>query len=225
MEEEEVKPYRSRCMRGSYLSLDRPDLLYAVKETSRTMQNPQICDVGKLDRIAKFLVKHRKVVQKFPWQDLPSELLVECDSDHAGCQRTRKSTTGYVGLLGSSTVALRCVSQSILALSSAEAEFYGLCSAAKAALGLCSLLADLGVFVTIKIGMDASAAIAMASRRGLGKAKHMHVQYLWIQELIQSRTIILEKLGTEDNRSDLMTKHLQAPRMKTLMSKLGFYYV
>ena len=79
--------------------------------------------------------------------------------------------------------------------------------------------------MNIKIGMDASAAIAMASRRGFGKAKHMHVQYLWIQELIQNRTIVLVKVGTEDNRSDLTTKHLQAPRMKMLMERLGFYYV
>ena len=53
-------------MRGSYLSLDRPDLLYAVKETSRVMQNPHLNDVGKLDRIAKFLLKHQRVVQDFP---------------------------------------------------------------------------------------------------------------------------------------------------------------
>ena len=150
---------------------------------------------------------------------------MECDSDHAGCQRTRKSTTGYVGLFGTGAIAMRCVSQSILALSSAEAEFYGLCSASAAAIGLRSLFADLGIEINITIRMDASAAIAMASRRGLGKAKHMHVQYLWIQELIQSGEIKLEKVGTDENRSDLMTKHLQAPRMKLLMRRMGFQYV
>ena len=78
---------------------------------------------------------------------------------------------------------------------------------------------------SLKARFTASAAIAMASRRGLGKAKHMHVQYLWIQELIQSGEIKLEKVGTDENRSDLMTKHLQAPRMKLLMRRMGFQYV
>ena len=119
---------------------------------------------------------------------------------------------------------MRSVSQSILALSSAEAEFYGLCSAAAASIGLRSLLSDLGLEVRIQIGMDASAAIAMASRRGLGKAKHMHVQYLWIQELIQSQEVKLQKIPTEENRSDLLTKHLQAPRMNKLLKALGFHY-
>ena len=89
----ERSEYRSRCMRGSYLALDRPDLIYAVKETSRRMAEPCDSDSGKLQRIARFLLKRQRLIQEFPRQKLPKYLLVECDSDHAGCPRTRKPTT------------------------------------------------------------------------------------------------------------------------------------
>ena len=219
-----IKDYRSRCMRGSYLALDRPDLMYSVKESSRKMSNPCEADVGKLDRIARYLIKQPRVVQKFPWQCLPEILKIECDSDHAGCSVTRKSTTGYVGMLGECTIAARSVSQSILSLSSAESEFYALCSAASAALGLKSLFEDLGVQLRIEIGMDASAAISMASRRGLGKAKHIQCQYLWIQKHVQDGNITIAKIGTDQNRADLLTKNLAAPKMKALMIRMGFVF-
>ena len=116
-----------------------------------------------------------------------SVLNMECDSDHAGCARTRKSTSGYIGMIGKHTVMFRAVTQSVIALSTAEAKFYALCSAMSAALGLLSLLADFGLEFKINIGMDASAAIAMASRKGLGRAKHLQCQYLWVQKLVSTK--------------------------------------
>ena len=118
----------------------------------------------------------------------------------------------------------RAVTQSVIALSTAEAEFYALCSAMSAALGLLSLLADFGLEFKINIGMDASAAIAMASRKGLGRTKHLQCQYLWVQKLVSSREVAIKKIHTDDNRSDLLTKHLQAPRILKLLEMLGFVF-
>ena len=217
--------FRSRCMRGGYLSQDRPDLMFAVKDSSRRMASPQQADLGKLTRIARYLWRYPRLAQRFSWQRLPKVLTVECDSDFAGCTRTRKSTSGYVALLGKHCIASRSVTQSVLATTTAEAEFYGLCSAISSSLGLQSLLADIGFDLSIRVGMDASAGLAMASRRGLGRAKHIHVQYLWVQELVANRRVDLHKGHGEDNRSDLLTKHLQAPRLRKLMESLGFQWL
>ena len=64
----------------------------------------------------------------------------------------------------------------------------------------------------------------MAKRRGVGRAKHMHVQYLWIQVMIANETIALHKVKSENNRADLLTKHLAGPKINKLMEKLGFVY-
>ena len=44
-----------------------------------------------------------------------------------------------------------------------------------------------------RTGMDASAAMAMAKRKGLGKAKHMHTQFLWVVARIQLSSLTIEE--------------------------------
>ena len=64
----------------------------------------------------------------------------------------------------------------------------------------------------------------MASRKGLGRTKHLQVQYLWIQDLATKKIIKIDKIPTEWNRSDLLTKNLAAPRMEMLLKAMGFEF-
>ena len=50
----------------------------------------------------------------------------QVDTDHAGCLRTRKSTSGGVLKLGSHVIRTWSHTQSVIALSSGEAEYYGM---------------------------------------------------------------------------------------------------
>ena len=61
------------------------------------------------------------------------------DSDHAGCLKTRKSTTGMVLMRTASRT------QSTISLSSAESEYYGIVKCAAIGLGARSMLADFGM--------------------------------------------------------------------------------
>ena len=45
------------------------------------------------------------------------------DSDYAGCVDTRKSTFGYLFLLGRGAISWKSVKQSVIAASTMEAEF------------------------------------------------------------------------------------------------------
>ena len=72
--------------------------------------------------------------------------------------------------------------------SSAEAEFYGLVSAASSALGEQSMLKAWGISCPISILMDASNGIAIGSRRGLGKVRHIDA-FVWVQDLVQDETL------------------------------------
>ncbi len=76
--------------------------------------------------------------------------------------------------------------QSVIALSSGEAEYYGLVKAASVALGAKAISEDLGVRFTGKISIkgDASAAIGIANRVGIGKVRHIEVNQLWLQEKV-----------------------------------------
>ncbi len=100
-------------------------------------------------------------------------------------------------MLGSHTVATRSKTKSVVATSTGEAEFYATCSAVSNAIGLQSMLLDLGWQVAIRVGADAAAWLAMSSRRGLGSAKHLQVQHLWIQALISEGIAKLVKIPGE----------------------------
>ena len=53
--------------------------------------------------------------------------------------------------------------------------------------------------MAIKIGVDASAGKAMASRRGQGSATHVQVQYFWVQGFEQDGSIVLVEILGEEN--------------------------
>ena len=112
--------------------------------------------------------------------------------------------------------------QAVIALSSGEAEFYAMIKGASELLGMISLAQDICVPVQGHLHSDSSAAIGISQRRGLGKVKHMHTQYLWIQERIRSGDFVVHKIGTDNNPADLFTKHLARPKVDKFMSKLNF---
>ena len=74
--------------------------------------------------------------------------------------------------------------QSTIALSVGEAEYYAGVKGAGAGMQLQSLLADWGIPVKLILRTDSNSAIGTASRRGLGKLRHVHTRYLWVQERV-----------------------------------------
>ena len=72
--------------------MDRPDVQFPVKELMRRVSEPTQADWTALKRVARYLLTMPRVVAKYPWGPLPSELVVYVDADWAGCLRTRKST-------------------------------------------------------------------------------------------------------------------------------------
>ena len=58
--------------------------------------------------------------------------------------------------------------------------------------------------------VDSTAALGISHLMGLGKTKHIHTQYLWIQEKVSDKQIKVTKVGTHDNPADILTKHVKA---------------
>ena len=112
-----------------------------------------------------------------------------------------------------------------MALSSAEAELYAVVLVVGESLGLQSLAKDLGKTVGVEMGIDASAALALLQREGLGKAKHIQVQSLWLQESVREKLLHVHKVPTDRNPADLFTKGLPGTKISYFMHQLGFYYL
>ena len=204
----EQTKFRGTAARINFLACDRPDLQYASKESSRKMSNPCNGDWALLKRMARYLVSHRRLIHFYAWQDASPTVSVYTDSNWAGCTRTRKSTSGACLFHGEHLVRSYAKTQAVIALSSAEAELYATTMASSEALGLKAMMADFGIHVTPHMFVDASAAIGICQRKGLGKVRHLDTQSLWIQDALRQKRLELSKVKGTENPSDAMTKFL-----------------
>ena len=115
--------------------------------------------------------------------------------------------------------------QAILAFSTGEAELAAVVKASTEALGLQSVLDDFGFRVRIEIQSDATAAIGMVRREGLGKVRHLAVADLWIQQKAKDGTIRYSKINGKHNPADLLTKGLGSAEIVKYMDRLGLQFL
>ena len=142
----------------NYLAQDRSDIGYATKELCRKMSRPTEKDWIALKRIGRYLKGRTRVVTTMGYDGEGGGIVVWTDTDYAGCQRTRKSTSGGVVTIGGRLIKTWSNSQGVIALSSGEAEYYGIVKGAGIAIGLKNMLDDLDVPIGILLKADASAA-------------------------------------------------------------------
>jgi hypothetical protein len=223
---EEATSFRALAARVNYLAQDCPDIQFPAKEVCREMSKPTPASWRKLKALARFLLRRGAVVLKFGWQPDGLPILVFTDSDWAGCRRTRKSTSGGAIMIGGHCIRTWSTTQAPIALSSAEAEYYAMVEGAVKAKGLESMLKELGMFQDEPLTLlsDSSAARAFASRRGLGRMRHMETRMLWLQAEVQQQRIQLDKVLGKENPADLMTKYLSENEIREHLRRLSLFW-
>nr|GEV19126.1 hypothetical protein [Tanacetum cinerariifolium] len=105
-----------------YLTASRPDIMFAVSACSRHQVTPTTSNLETVKKIFKYLKGQPKLGLWYPKE---SPLLLEAysDSDYAGANKDRKSTTGGCQFLGRRLISCRCKKQTIMATFSTEAEY------------------------------------------------------------------------------------------------------
>merc|ERR1711884_197451 len=74
LDEQKHAIYRAITARANYLSPDRPDIAFVVKELARSMSSPTAGDWERMKRLARYLKGRSRVVKKFAWQK-PTDVL------------------------------------------------------------------------------------------------------------------------------------------------------
>jgi hypothetical protein len=80
---------------------------------------------------------------------------------------------------------------------------------------------DLGIELNLTVATDATAAIGIARRRGLGKVRHLATADLWIQDRIRKGDFALVKVAGADNPADILTKNVDKPLLPKHMETRG----
>ena len=213
--------YRSWTMRASYLSQDRCELQFAVRELARRMQQPNAKNMQALKHLMRFLKGSPRCLVVCNRQPEQPFVDVFSDSDWAGCTKTRRSTSSSYVMLGRHLLVSSATTQNVVATSSGEAEFYALAKSASRALGAVAVAADMAKVVKPRVRVDPTASKAIASRRGVGRVRHLHTQVLWVQEAVARRELTIVKATGIENPADMGTKHLAQKEMHECMRRAG----
>ena len=159
MDTKEVTRFRACIERMNYLAIDRPDIMYAVKELARKMSKPNNANLERMRRLARFLKGRPLSVTWYSHEEEPNTLEVFTDSDWAGCRVTRRSTSGGCAMAGTHFIKAWSKTQATSPLSVAEAELYAVVMATSECIGITNIMNDFGRNMGVCILTDASAAL------------------------------------------------------------------
>ncbi|GJR50031.1 retrovirus-related pol polyprotein from transposon TNT 1-94 [Tanacetum coccineum] len=144
------------------------------------------------------------------------------DSNYAGCNLDRKSTSGGCQILGDNLVCWSAKKQSSVAMSSAEAEYVAAGCCAQV-LWIKSQLVDYDVlYDKVPIFCDNTSAIAISNNLVLhSRTKHIDIRYHFIRDHILKGDIELYFVPTDLQLADIFTKPLAEPSFTRLVAELG----
>lgn len=145
------------------------------------------------------------------------------DSDFANDTSTRKSTSGFVLLFGGTAIDWFSKRQSVVALSTAEAEYVAAAEAVKELIVMCNLARELGVCeYPVTLFMDNQSAIRMISDESAQKrTKHIDVKFHFIKSKVNNE-FKLEYVPSELQLADIFTKNLPKNKFESMRETLSF---
>ncbi|GJS95147.1 retrovirus-related pol polyprotein from transposon TNT 1-94 [Tanacetum coccineum] len=219
-----IDPSHYRGMIGTllYLTASRPDLQFAICMCARYQARPTEKHLNAVKRIFRYL---KGTVNRGLWypKDSSIALTAFADADHAGCQDTRRSTSGSMQFLGDRLISWSSKRQKSAAISSTEAEYIALSGCCAQILWMRSQLTDYGFgFNKIPMYCDNKSAIALCCNNVQhSRSKHIDIRFHFIKEHVENGVIELYFVNTEYQLADIFTKALGRERIEFLINKLG----
>ncbi|RVW52517.1 Retrovirus-related Pol polyprotein from transposon TNT 1-94 [Vitis vinifera] len=206
-----------------YLTHTRPDIGFAVSMVSRYMNNPNERNMKAVYRILQYLKKSPGRGLYFK-KTSSREVEVFTDADWAGSLTDRRSTTGYCSYVWGNLVTWRSKKQSVVARSSAEAEFRAMAHGICEGMWLQRILKELGIISnsTMTVLCDNKATISIAKNPVQhDRTKHVEIDRHFIKEKLEGGTIRLMYIPSSRQTADILTKALPKTTYENMKSKLG----
>ncbi|GJU31685.1 ribonuclease H-like domain, reverse transcriptase, RNA-dependent DNA polymerase [Tanacetum coccineum] len=221
-EDVDVHLYRSMIGCLMYLTASRPDIMFAVCLCARFQVTPKVSHLHAVKRIFRYL-KHQPNLGLWYPKDSPFHLEAFSDSDYAGDNHDRRSTSGGCQYLGRRLVSWQCKKQTIVAISSTEAEYVAAASCCAQVLWMQNQLLDYGFnFMNTEIHIDNESTICIVKNPVFhSKTKHIQIRHHFIRDCYEQRLINVVKVHTDDNVADLLTKGFDLARFNFLVVTIG----
>ena len=218
-------PTLYRTIVGSlvYLTITRPDIAYAVHIVSQFVAAPTCTHWAAVVRILRYLrgTMFRSLLLS---STSTLELRAYSDASYARNSTDRRSVTGFCVFLGDSLISWKSKKQSVVSLSSTEAEYRAMASTSKEIIWLRWLLADMGVLIPHPTPMycDNSSAIQIAHNSVFHeRTKHIEVDCHFTRQHLKHGSLSLPFVSSTLQLADFFTKSHPISRFRFLVSKLS----
>lgn len=206
-----------------YLTVTRPDITFAVHTLTQFMQKPTTTHMQAAKRVLRYLNGSSSQGILLA-SNSAAQLTAFCDSDWGSCPNSRRSTIGYCLLLGTSPISWKSKKQSVVARSTAEAEYRSMAMTCCEITWLTTLLSDMGLpnLPPTILNCDNKAALSIAANPVLHeRTKHIEVDCHYIRDKINDGSIITQFVPSHAQLADILTKSLPAKQHNKLLHKLG----
>ncbi|GJV68296.1 retrovirus-related pol polyprotein from transposon TNT 1-94 [Tanacetum coccineum] len=205
-----VDQTRFRGMVGSlmYLTASRPDLVFAVCMCARYQAKPTKKHFEAIKRVFRYLKGTINMGLWYP-KDNAMSLTAYADADHAGCQDSRRSTSGSAQFLGDRLVSWSSKKQRSTAISTTEAEYIAMSGCCAQILWMRSQLKDYGFdFNKIPLYCDNKSAIALyCNNVQHSRSKLIDIRNHFTREQVENRVVELYFVETNYQLADILTSN------------------
>ncbi|GJZ14222.1 hypothetical protein Tco_0549452 [Tanacetum coccineum] len=149
-------------------------------------------------------------------------LTAYADANHAGCQDTRRSTSGSAQFLGDKLESWSSKKQKSTAISTIKAEYIAMSGCCAQILWMRSQLTDYGFeFNNIPLYCDNKSAIALCCNNVQhSRSKHIDIRHHFIREQVKNGMVELYFVTMDYQLADIFTKAFPRERLKFLLSRL-----
>lgn len=197
-----------------YLGLTRPDIAFAVNRLFQYIHHPTV-----LRYLAGTPTKGI-----FFSANSPQRLHTYSDADYGGSKDDYLSIGAYIVYLGNQLVSWSSKKRSGVARSSTEAEYRALTEAASKVKWVISLMTEIGLHSTIMptIYCDNIGATYLSANPVFHlRMKHLSLDYHFVREQVQAKTLRVSHISSADQLADALTKPLPRTRFVEFTSKIG----
>ncbi|GKD32110.1 retrovirus-related pol polyprotein from transposon TNT 1-94 [Tanacetum coccineum] len=221
---EPIDDTKYRGMIGSllYLTASRPNIMFSVCLCARFQEAPKTSHLEAIKRIFRYINGTSHLGLWYP-KGTGLETIVYADSDHAGDYVDRKSTSGVCTFMGCCLTSWFSKKQIALAISTTKAEYVSACKACQQALWMKQALVDYDIKLDdIPVLCDNKGTIDLSKNPVLhSRTKHIEIRYQFLRDNVQKENITIEKVASEDNIADILTKPLKREPFNLLRLGLG----